>query len=1331
MDKSYIKFYITIIFLLMNFVIITEQYNLIHSDINENSQIIYPSDLENPYFRVTDVVSIENGLGRALEPYMISDDEGNLHIVYSDTTEYGGGGTDMDIFYKYWNSTIDQWSIPILISSDSVGDCYYPNIIIDYERNKHIFWSSFDGMWNIGSRRIFHRIWNNSQNSWLEIKIIANHSQWQYPVLDKAGNIHLVWNYYDEINNDSDTHYSYWNSTTNIWNQTELITSEFENDSWFNSLAIDSDGNKHIVWEDKTDYLGSGSDMDIFYRMWNASTRTWNNSLLISSGSNASSQIGTNSMLIDRLNNLHITWSDEGYAEDFGTNRPHIFYIVRNFTSNEWSDIERITTDDFYGDSLNPVIANDNNDNIFIVWDDNTPDFVGQIEQGKDIYYRSYNKNMNTWGEKIYKISGEGEVNNQYDSLEPTVVCDRNNNLHVAWADELNYLGSSEYFDIFYRGIIFNNTAPKLNQPPDILYEFNGTTISWIINDTTVDQASYTIKINGTYYIEGTWKPQEEITIDIKRQLGIWNYSIIVFDGINAYDRDNVIVEIIRIGVKSELISLESDLRSYRPKILVDNEGVIHMVWNEKGNVLDSGADCDIIYRQYNPMSGISKMFVVSSETSRAYASSFDFIIDPNRLIHFTWASDENIPKWNSGWDHDIYYRTYDIDSDLWSATEFVSNALGNNGESGLPDIDIDSQFNVHIVWMDESNINGAGEDYDIFYKYKNAQTQIWSDTEIISNTDYDSNLPHVKNFDNGSKIIVWDEYNSAGWPFYILFKFYNASEGSWGPITWINSHTNRTAYENDVVIDSSGNLHIVWSDTTNLLNAGTDHDIFYFFQDFETGEAKTILVTYFSDRGSRNPKLTVDDNGVGHIVYEEDVTFYGDSEDVDIVYVNLDPNTLIVNADQISTESTSHCGFPAISLDDLGNLHIIYEDSSDIMGAGLDWDIFYKLIIVNNTYPEIQGQEKIYYEYSTRGHQTEWYISDRTVYSGTYKILRNGDLIEEGNWTSGTTISINVDDLSVGLWNFTIIIDDGIYGISQYSNFVEVGPLVTPYIIATIIIIAICIIVIGILLYFKKKGYILSQNALNVFISHSDKDFKAFNVGDLAKNLNKLKVVENTVFYEKHMKGNLIEWMENNVPVSQILIFIATKNSLDSKGCAYELKLAIDNNVSIIPILAKDIYFTDLQKLNDKQYQIEKNRFTLENLDLDKRFGLKMPYLEDGNLDFDKLLSQIKEEINKFQLELDKVMIEFKKSDLIFTSVAEKNLAINKKDIYLDIKYLIQLNKLKGAWNQDKTEFLSKKEIKHRIDLLRNTKEFENDEDMILSAGFHQDSIEYILTII
>ncbi len=77
---------------------------------------------------------------------------------------------------------------------------------------------------------------------------------------------------------------------------------------------------------------------------------------------------------------------------------------------------------------------------------------------------------------------------------------------------------------------------------------------------------------------------------------------------------------------------------------------------------------------------------------------------------------------------------------------------------------------------------------------------------------------------------------------------------------------------------------------------------------------------------------------------------------------------------------------------------------------------------VVDTTVPSINHPSDITYAEGTSGHSIEWTPYDR--HPAGYEIYRNGNLVISGVWT-GDTVAINVDGLSAGTHNYTIVVYD------------------------------------------------------------------------------------------------------------------------------------------------------------------------------------------------------------------------------------------------------------------------------------------------------------------
>ncbi|XOB46885.1 MAG: NosD domain-containing protein [Candidatus Nealsonbacteria bacterium] len=76
-------------------------------------------------------------------------------------------------------------------------------------------------------------------------------------------------------------------------------------------------------------------------------------------------------------------------------------------------------------------------------------------------------------------------------------------------------------------------------------------------------------------------------------------------------------------------------------------------------------------------------------------------------------------------------------------------------------------------------------------------------------------------------------------------------------------------------------------------------------------------------------------------------------------------------------------------------------------------------------------------YEEGTTGHNISWTATD--LNPGTYKIYRDGLEIDSGTWESGIAITINVDGLAIGSYNYTIVATDAFGNVASDTVWVTV----------------------------------------------------------------------------------------------------------------------------------------------------------------------------------------------------------------------------------------------------------------------------------------------------
>lgn len=416
-----------------------------------------------------------------------------------DTIEMRVNGTLVTPTWTQWDF---NWSLTEVLSAESTGYSQYPRIATDPFGNLHIVWQDRTNyMGSGGDYDIFYKCWNATTSQWMATVVVSTESDGSSYIptiaVDNVGNIYVAW--YDNMNysgsgSDWDIFYKLWNATTGIWTVTQVISTESDGGSVNPDIAVDKDGNVHLTWQDLTNYSGCGTDYDIFYKCWNVSTSSWSLSEVLSTGTAEPSV--TPSITVDLNDNIHIVWHQMNGISD------NILYKCWNATTGTWTITEIISTESTL-QATEPAIEADNKGNIHVTWLDNSPYAGSDIYN--DVFYKYLNATTRTWT-MTEIVSNESPITCYY----PTIAIDPTGHVHIAWYEHLN---DQEF----------------------IYYKYRNTTTS------------------------------------------IWT--------------------------NTELISTESRLLSYRPDIAVDSTGTIHIVWQDTYDYNGAGPEHDIFYKKKVPSS--------------------------------------------------------------------------------------------------------------------------------------------------------------------------------------------------------------------------------------------------------------------------------------------------------------------------------------------------------------------------------------------------------------------------------------------------------------------------------------------------------------------------------------------------------------------------------------------------------------------------------------------------------------------------------------------------------------------------------------------------------
>jgi hypothetical protein len=327
-------------------------------------------------------------------PSIAIDSQDNIYVVWEEDTsetevyeiflkKSTDGGTTWTKKQLTWNS-VDSWN---------------PKIAIDSQDNIYVVWYGETP----GDREIFLKKSMNGGSSWTQKRLTWNSGDSMNPsiAIDSQDNIYVVWT--DATPGNREIFLKKSTNGGTSWAKKRLTWNS--GNSWNPSIAIDSQDNIYVVWDDDTP-----GDYEILMKKsmnggttWTQKRLTWN-----------SGDSRFPSITIDSKDNIYVVWEND---------KPNLFnteIFLKKSTNGGTSWTQKRLTRTFDG-SWNPKIAIDSKDNIYVVWDDWTPG-------NGEIFLKKSTNGGTSWTQKrLTRTSG--------DSFAPSIAIDSLDNIYVVWAD--------------------------------------------------------------------------------------------------------------------------------------------------------------------------------------------------------------------------------------------------------------------------------------------------------------------------------------------------------------------------------------------------------------------------------------------------------------------------------------------------------------------------------------------------------------------------------------------------------------------------------------------------------------------------------------------------------------------------------------------------------------------------------------------------------------------------------------------------------------------------------------------------------------------------------
>jgi len=286
----------------------------------------------------------------SIYPAIAVDPNNHVHVIWQDHTP-----GNWEIYYKKSTDGGSSWTTKRLTNNSSQS--FYPGIAVNSASHIYVVWYD-DASGNV---EIYFKRSTDGGSSWTTKRLTWTSGDSANPAIavDSANHLHVVW--HDNTPGNFEIYYKKSTDGGSSWATKRLTWTS--GPSFSSAIAVDSNNNPHVVWEDETSgnreiYLKRSTDGGV---NWTTKRLTW---------TSGHSQVPY--AAIDSQNRFHVVWYDDT------TGNSEIYYKRSTNGGLNWAT-KRLTYN--AGNSYMPTIAIDSSNRLFVVWYDDSP---GNYE----IYYR-------------------------------------------------------------------------------------------------------------------------------------------------------------------------------------------------------------------------------------------------------------------------------------------------------------------------------------------------------------------------------------------------------------------------------------------------------------------------------------------------------------------------------------------------------------------------------------------------------------------------------------------------------------------------------------------------------------------------------------------------------------------------------------------------------------------------------------------------------------------------------------------------------------------------------------------------------------------------------
>jgi hypothetical protein len=284
--------------------------------------------------------------------------------------------------------------------------------------------------------------------------------------------------------------------------------------------------------------------------------------------------------------------------------------------------------------------------------------------------------------------------------------------------------------------------------------------------------------------------------------------------------------------------------------------------------------------------------------------------LDVGNYIHVLWEDDTPGKS-------EIFHKKSTNLGDTWLG---VKNLSSTPGDSWNVTVALDASGTLHVLWNDKTPGN-----YEIYYTRSTDRGDTWAVSQRLTWTAADSWSPEiVMDFSNNIHV-VWFEFTAGNAE---IFYKRSTDQG----ITWAATQrlcwTSGFSLEPAITADSSGNIHVIWSD-----NSPGNNEIYYKKSPDKGVTWAPLRKLTWTAGESAYPRIVFDAWDNIHLVWMDNTP--GNAE---IYYKVSTDGGVSWSAAQRLTSTSGNSFNPFLAVDTYGNLHVVWHD--DTPG---NFQIYYK----------------------------------------------------------------------------------------------------------------------------------------------------------------------------------------------------------------------------------------------------------------------------------------------------------------------------------------------------------------------------------------------------